>query len=85
MIIFLISHRIMSHRTIRCDPSSEPSRQDGSDDGSQHVFMQNLQKLSLIIKKYSLLSRALLYFFFFFCDKTQTMPSFAPMYATQYM
>ena len=28
--------------TIRCDPSSEPSRQDGSDEGSKHVFMHSL-------------------------------------------
>ena len=25
--------------TISCDPSSEPSRQDGSDVGSQHTFL----------------------------------------------
>ena len=24
--------------TIGCDPSSEPSHQDGSDEGSQHMF-----------------------------------------------
>ena len=47
-------------KTIYCDPSSEPSHRDGSDEGSQHMFfMQNQQKLSLIIIKYSLLSRAL--------------------------
>ena len=52
-IIFLICHQ--NH--MLC-PSSEPS-QDGSDEGSQHyVFMQNKQKLSQIITKYSLLSRA---------------------------
>ena len=37
-------------------PSSEPSRRDGSDEGSQHmVSMRNTK----IIIKYSLLSRAL--------------------------
>ena len=35
MIIFLISHLI---ETICCDPSSEPSRRDGSDESSQHLF-----------------------------------------------
>ena len=25
------------HRNICCDPSSEPSQQDGSDEGSQHI------------------------------------------------
>ena len=25
--------------TICCDPSSEPSRQDGSDEGSQHMVL----------------------------------------------
>ena len=45
--------------TICCDPSYGPSHQDGSDEGSQHVFMQTKQKLSLIITKYSILSRAL--------------------------
>ena len=36
---------------------------DSSDEGSPHMFfMQNEQKLSLIITKYSLLSRALLQF-----------------------
>ena len=34
--------------TICCDPSSEPSGRDGSHEGSQHVFMQNKQILSLI-------------------------------------
>ena len=39
------------------DPSSEPSR-DGSDEGSQHMFNNiELTKISLIITKYSLLSR----------------------------
>ena len=33
MIIFL-----MSHQNICCDPSSEPSPRDGSDEGSQHVY-----------------------------------------------
>ena len=46
--------------TICCVPSSEPSCQDGSDEVSQHMFFNaELTKLSLIIIKYSLLSRAL--------------------------
>ena len=34
MIIFLILIE-----TICCDPSSEPSHADGSDEGSQHIFL----------------------------------------------
>ena len=34
MILFLISHP-----NICCDPSSEPSRRDSSDEGSQHMFL----------------------------------------------
>ena len=52
MIIFLFLIQI-----ICCDPSSEPSRQDGSDEESQHHdirFYAELTKISLIITKYSL-------------------------------
>ena len=28
---------LILHKNICCDPSSEPSRQDGSDEGSQHM------------------------------------------------
>ena len=43
-----------------CYSSSELSRRDGSDEGSQHmVSMRNIKNYSLIIIKYSLLSRAL--------------------------
>ena len=28
---------LILHKNISCDPSSEPSRRDGSDEGSQHV------------------------------------------------
>ena len=31
--------------TMRCDPSSEPSRRDGSDKGSQHMFNAELTKI----------------------------------------
>ena len=51
MIIFLTSDRNQC-----CDPSSERSHQDSSDEGSQHVFVLNKQKLSIIITKYSLLA-----------------------------
>ena len=38
----------------RCDPSSEPSPQDVSDEGSQQMFLCRIkQKLYLIITKYS--------------------------------
>ena len=33
---------LILHQSICCDPASEPSRQDGSDEGSQHmVSMRN--------------------------------------------
>ena len=31
-------------KTICCDPSSEPPRQDGSDEGSQHMFLCRINK-----------------------------------------
>ena len=42
MIIFLNSHR--NHMTICCGPSFELSRQDGSDEGSQHMFLCRINK-----------------------------------------
>ena len=33
--------------TICCDPSSIPYRQDGSDKGSQHMFLCNINKRQL--------------------------------------
>ena len=30
--------------TICCDPSSEPSREDGSDEGSQHMVLYRINK-----------------------------------------
>ena len=30
--------------TICCDPSSEPSQRDGSDEGSQHMFLCRINK-----------------------------------------
>ena len=41
-----------------CDPSSEPSRRAGSDEGSQHMVSMRYKKNIL---KYSLLSRALVF------------------------
>ena len=36
---------LILHKSICCDPSSEPSRRDGSDEGSQHmVSMRNKKK-----------------------------------------
>ena len=48
------------HETICCDPSSEPSRRDGSGEGNNICFIHNSPKLSVIITKYSLLSRAMI-------------------------
>ena len=31
--------------TICCNPSSEPSRQDGSDEGSQHMFLCRIKRI----------------------------------------
>ena len=42
------------HKNICCDPSSEPSPRDGSNEGSQHIVLMKKK----IITKYSLLSRA---------------------------
>ena len=39
MIIFLYLIEI-----IYCDPSSEQSHQDGSDEGSQHMFISRIKK-----------------------------------------
>ena len=48
------------HKSICCDPSSELSGQDVSDEGSQHmVSVRNKKNNPSIIIKYPLLSRAL--------------------------
>ena len=57
MIIFLIFHLVIE--TICCDPSSEPSRRDGSDEGSQHMFLCRINKNYPYAIIYSLLSIAL--------------------------
>ena len=31
-------------KTIRCDSSSDPSRRDGSDEGSHHMFLCRIKK-----------------------------------------
>ena len=51
---------LVLHKNICCNHSSEPSRQDNSDEGSKHMILGKNKKnyLSLIIK-YSLLSRTL--------------------------
>ena len=42
------------HENISCDPSSEPSHRDGSDEGSQHmVSMRNKKIYPSVIIKYS--------------------------------
>ena len=41
---------LILYRNICCDPSSEPSRRDGSDEGSQHmVLMKNKKKYHQIL------------------------------------
>ena len=45
---------LLLHKNICCDPSSEPSRRDGSDEGSQHmVSMRNKINYPSIIIIYS--------------------------------
>ena len=51
---------LILHKNVCCDPSTEPSRRDGSDEASQHmVSMRNKKNYPSIIIKYPLLSRAL--------------------------
>ena len=51
---------LIQHKNICCDPSSEPSHKDGSDERSQHmVSKRNKQNYPSVIIKYTLLSRAL--------------------------
>ena len=35
---------LILHKNIGCDPSSEPSRRDGSDEGSQHMVLMRNKK-----------------------------------------
>ena len=46
---------IFFHKNISCDPPLEPSHQDGSNGGSQHMFSLRIRKLSLIYFQYPLL------------------------------
>ena len=54
MIIFFISHQ-----TICCDPSSELSCRDSSDEGSQHMFYAKVTKIIPDYHQTSFLCRAL--------------------------
>ena len=47
--------------SIHCDPSLEPSRRDGSKEGSQCMFLLRNKKLFLNYPKYPLLSKAMLF------------------------
>ena len=55
---------IILHTTplnIYCDPSVEPSHRDGSDEGSQQMFLlRKKEKLSLNFSQYPLFSGALI-------------------------
>ena len=48
---------LVLHKTC-CVSSSEPSRQDGSDEGPQHMFQREIRKLSLNYHQILLLSRS---------------------------
>ena len=50
---------ILHKKNICCDPSSEPSHQDGSAEGSQPMILK--KNYPPIINEYSLLSNALAY------------------------
>ena len=53
---------LILYKNICCDPSSEPSHRDGSDEGSQHmVSMRNKKNYPSVKIIYPLLSRALIY------------------------
>ena len=54
-MIIMDNFLFILHKNIRCDPSSEPSGQDSSGEGSQHTVSMRRK----IVVKYSLLSRAL--------------------------
>ena len=43
-----------------CDRSLEPSRRDGSNEGSQHMFSLRNKKISLNYSQYSLISGTLI-------------------------
>ena len=51
------------NENVCCDPSLEPSRGDNSNSGSQEVFSEKYEKLSLNYPCYSFLSGALKLFF----------------------
>ena len=40
-------------KTICCDPSSEPSCQGGSDEGSQHMFLCRINKTHPVVALWS--------------------------------
>ena len=60
--------------TICCDPSSERSRRDGSDEVSHRIFLCRINKKTLIITKYSHLSRALIFFEIFLFSQDMGHP-----------
>ena len=61
--VLQIRRAIFLHKNTFCDFSLEPSRQDGSNEGSQHMFsLRNKKKLSLNYPRYPLLSGALFIF-----------------------
>ena len=39
------SFLLILHKTICCNPSSEPSRRDGSDEGSHHMISMRNKKI----------------------------------------
>ena len=44
---------LILHKNICCDPSSEPSHRDGSDEGSQHIVsIRNKKNYPSVIIKY---------------------------------
>ena len=49
------------HKNIHCDPTSEPSCRDGSDEGSQHMVSMRNERYPSIVIKYPLLSKGLDY------------------------
>ena len=67
---------LFSNENICCDPSLEPSRRDGSDNGSHHIFMKRPGKISLNFLSGPLGSLDLLWVskkVEFFCNGTRTV------------
>ena len=53
---------VLLHENMCCDPSLEPSRRGGSNEGPQHILVWGWERLSLNCPRYPFLSGALVGF-----------------------